>query len=103
MDLTESRTGGTAPVVMPGHGMKSRLRFPANVRIFGTLHGAVFLVYVLLTVLVAIRLKWRLGRTTIFALLAAVPPFMTVAFEVWARRTGRLPQPAAAPSPTPAL
>jgi integral membrane protein len=74
-----------------------------GVRIFGTLHGAAFIVYVALTILVAIRLKWRLGRTTIFALLAAVPPFMTVAFEIWARRTGRLPQPAAAPSPTPAL
>ncbi|MEE1735757.1 MMPL family transporter [Streptomyces sp. BE147] len=67
-----------------------------GVRIFGTLHGAVFVVYVLLTVLVAIRLKWRLGRTTLFALLAAVPPFMTVAFEIWARRTGRLAEPASA-------
>ncbi|CAM5285938.1 RND superfamily putative drug exporter [Streptomyces sp. DSM 41037] len=62
-----------------------------GVRIFGTLHGAAFVVYVLLTVLVAVRLKWRLGRTTILALLAAIPPFMTIAFEVWARRTGRLP------------
>ncbi|TDT40118.1 RND superfamily putative drug exporter/hypothetical protein [Streptomyces sp. BK208] len=74
-----------------------------GVRIFGTLHGAAFIAYVFLTVLAAIRLKWRLGRTTIFALLAAVPPFMTIAFEIWARRTGRLPQPAADPSPTPAL
>ncbi|MFB7448204.1 MMPL family transporter [Streptomyces sp. NPDC056194] len=61
-----------------------------GVRIFGALHGAVFIVYVLLTLLVAIRLKWRPGRT-LLALLAAVPPFTTVAFEVWARRTGRLP------------
>ncbi|MYU26118.1 MMPL family transporter [Streptomyces sp. SID8352] len=68
-----------------------------GVRIFGALHGAAFVAYVLLTVLVAVRLKWRLGRTTILALLAAVPPFMTVAFEAWARRTGRLPGPAAAP------
>ncbi|UQU64638.1 MMPL family transporter [Couchioplanes caeruleus] len=65
-----------------------------GVRIFGTLHGAAFIAYVLLTVMVAIRLKWRLGRTTLFALLAAIPPFMTVAFELWARRTGRLPRPA---------
>ncbi|MFB7835293.1 DUF3817 domain-containing protein [Streptomyces sp. NPDC056056] len=66
-----------------------------------TSHGAAFVVYVLLTVLVAIRLKWRLGRTTCLALAAAVPPFMTLAFEVWARRTGRLPGPAAAPRPAP--
>ncbi|MFI9630723.1 MMPL family transporter [Streptomyces sp. NPDC052042] len=73
-----------------------------GVRIFGTLHGAAFIGYVLLTVLVAIRLKWRLSRTTFFALLAALPPFMTVAFEVWARRTGRIPGPATAPRPAPA-
>ncbi|MFE6781454.1 MMPL family transporter [Streptomyces sp. NPDC057680] len=72
-----------------------------GVRIFGALHGAAFVVYVLLTVLVAIRLKWRLGRTTFLALAAAVPPFMTLAFEVWARRTGRLPGPVAAPRPAP--
>ncbi|MER6151040.1 MMPL family transporter [Streptomyces hirsutus] len=72
-----------------------------GVRIFGTLHGAAFVVYVLLTVLVAIRLKWGLGRTTFFALLAAIPPFTTVAFETWARRTGRLPGPAPSPTPSP--
>ncbi|MFF0477826.1 MMPL family transporter [Streptomyces sp. NPDC004284] len=73
-----------------------------GVRIFGALHGAAFIAYVLLTVLLAIRLKWRLGRTTLLALLAAVPPFMTVAFETWARRTGRLPEPPSAPHPSPA-
>ncbi|MFI1565399.1 DUF3817 domain-containing protein [Streptomyces sp. NPDC020490] len=56
--------------------------------------------YVLLTALVAIRLGWRLGRTAFFALLAAVLPFVTVAFEMWARRTGRLPSAAAASRPT---
>ncbi|MGA5224045.1 MMPL family transporter [Streptomyces koyangensis] len=64
-----------------------------GVRIFGALHGAAFIVYVLLTLLVALRLKWGLGRTTLFALLAAIPPFATIAFETWARRTGRLPGP----------
>ncbi len=72
-----------------------------GVRIFGALHGAAFIVYVLLTVLVTIRLRWRLGRTTFLALMAAIPPFMTVAFEIWARRTGQLPRPAAAPQLTP--
>ncbi|MEV5983122.1 MMPL family transporter [Streptomyces sp. NPDC052114] len=72
-----------------------------GVRIFGALHGAAFIAYVLLTVLVAVRLKWRLGRTTLYALLASVLPFMTMAFDVWARRTGRLPSTAARPLPTP--
>ncbi|WP_324789912.1 MMPL family transporter [Streptomyces sp. H51] len=71
-----------------------------GVRIFGTLHGAAFIAYLLLTALVAIRLRWRLGRTTLLALLAAVLPFMTVAFDMWARRTGRLPGAATAPRPT---
>ncbi|WP_234312554.1 DUF3817 domain-containing protein [Streptomyces sp. SCSIO 75703] len=68
-----------------------------GVRIFGSLHGAVFLVYTALTVWVAVRLKWPLRWTTLFALAASVPPFATVAFEVWARRTGRLPRPAGRP------
>ncbi|MBB4958489.1 MMPL family transporter [Micromonospora polyrhachis] len=72
-----------------------------GVRIFGTLHGGAFIAYVLLAALVAIRLKWRLSWTTVFALLAAVPPFMTVAFETWARRTGRLPGPTPTPNPSP--
>lgn len=61
-----------------------------GVRIFGSLHGAAFITYVLVTISMAVRLKWRLGRT-LLAMLVAVPPFMTVVFEVWARRTGRLP------------
>ncbi|MGA5869686.1 MMPL family transporter [Streptomyces cinereoruber] len=74
-----------------------------GVRVFGALHGAAFVVYVLLTLLVAVRLEWGPGRTTLLALLAAVPPFATVAFELWARRTGRLPaKPAPAPRPAPA-
>jgi integral membrane protein len=70
-----------------------------GVRIFGSLHGAAFIVYIALTALVAVRLKWPLRWTTLLALAASVPPFATVAFEVWARRTGRLPRPVADPPP----
>ena len=52
-----------------------------GVRVFGLLHGVVFLGYVLVTVAVWINQRWPL-RTALLALLAAVPPFLTV----WAER-----------------
>lgn len=60
-----------------------------GVRVFGPVHGGVFLGYLLLTVLVARRQRWSMV-TTALGLAASVPPFTTVAFEVWARRTGHL-------------
>lgn len=69
-----------------------------GVRVFGSIHGAVFVAYVLLTLIVARRLRWRLRWTTLLALAASVPPFMTVAFELWARRRGHLTVPDHSPS-----
>ena len=60
-----------------------------GVRVFGPIHGAVFVLYVVVTLLTARRLRWSPG-TALLALAASVPPFATVVFEVWARRTGRL-------------
>jgi integral membrane protein len=60
-----------------------------GVKVFGPVHGAVFVVYVAVTLLAARRLRWSPG-TALLALAASVPPFATVVFEVWARRTGRL-------------
>ena len=65
-----------------------------GVKIFGPLHGGVFVLYGLVAILTAVRLKWSFFWTTVFALAAAVPPFATVVFEVWARRSGRLTPPA---------
>ncbi|HEY0637529.1 MAG TPA: DUF3817 domain-containing protein [Pseudonocardiaceae bacterium] len=60
-----------------------------GVKIFGPIHGGVFVAYVLV-VLVAFRpLRWRPG-TTALALVASVPPLCTLAFSAWARRSGRL-------------
>ncbi|HST83520.1 MAG TPA: DUF3817 domain-containing protein [Kineosporiaceae bacterium] len=60
-----------------------------GVQVFGPLHGAAFLAYCLSAVL-----TWRLRRwsraTGTLALLASIPPFGTVVFHRWARRTGRL-------------
>ncbi|MFC5053125.1 DUF3817 domain-containing protein [Saccharothrix xinjiangensis] len=58
-----------------------------GVKIFGPVHGAVFVAYLL----VALMMAQRWDRKTLFwALVAAVPPFGTVVFERWAARTGRL-------------
>lgn len=60
-----------------------------GVKVFGPVHGAVFVAYVLVTLLVARPLRWTPG-VTLLALVASVPPFGSIVFERWARRTGRL-------------
>lgn len=60
-----------------------------GVRIFGPLHGAAFLFYVAVTALSALRLRWP-WWATLLALVAAVPPLVTVPLEVWFRRIGLL-------------
>ncbi|HEY1178320.1 MAG TPA: DUF3817 domain-containing protein [Phytomonospora sp.] len=62
-----------------------------GVKIFGPIHGAVFVAYVVAVFVVSAKLRWRLfSWTTFFALAASIPPFFTVLFELWARKTGRL-------------
>ena len=64
-----------------------------GVKIFGPVHGGVFVAYVLLTLLVSRTLRWSVW-TTLLALACSVPPLATLAFEWWAVRTGRLTWPA---------
>lgn len=59
-----------------------------GVRIFGSLHGTAFICYVVITVIVARQQRWRTRWTTMVALAASIPPFGTLAFELWARKTG---------------
>ena len=61
----------------------------AGVQFFGPVHGGVFLTYVLVALVAARVLRWSPG-TTVLALAAAVAPLVTVWFERWATRTGRL-------------
>ena len=61
-----------------------------GVKVFGPLHGGIFVLYVALALLVARALRWSLG-TTFLALVCSVPPFATLVFEQWAVRSGRLP------------
>ncbi|PWJ52876.1 integral membrane protein [Quadrisphaera granulorum] len=60
-----------------------------GVKIFGPIHGAAFVAYLLLAVIAWRVLRWSFG-TLVTALVCSVPPLFTVVFEVWAARTGRL-------------
>jgi integral membrane protein len=61
-----------------------------GVRVFGPVHGGVFVLYVALTRVLARVHRWSPG-TTLLGLACSIPPFATVAFERWAARSGRLP------------
>jgi integral membrane protein len=60
-----------------------------GVKVFGPIHGALFVAYVVIALLVARTFGWT-RRTTLIALVAGIPPLATLWFERWARRTGRL-------------
>ena len=60
-----------------------------GVKIFGPVHGGIFIAYLLMTILVARSRGWSVW-TTLAGLASSVPPFATLLFELWAQRTGRL-------------
>ena len=61
-----------------------------GVKIFGPIHGGIFVAYVVVALLAARVLRWSAG-TTLLALVASIPPLATLWFERWADRTDRLP------------
>jgi integral membrane protein len=64
----------------------------AGVKLFGPIHGGVFVTYVLVSLVVRGPLRWN-GKTLLLALFASIPPFGSLVFEQWAARTGRLSAP----------
>lgn len=58
-----------------------------GVKVFGMIHGIVFISYVVTTVTVWVDQKWTLRRG-VGALLASIPPFVTIVVEVMAARRG---------------
>jgi integral membrane protein len=65
-----------------------------GVQVFGPIHGAIFVAYLVSVLVVRRPLSWGL-KTVVVAAVASVPPFATLAFEVWADRCGQLtPEPA---------
>lgn len=66
-----------------------------GVQFFGPVHGALFMLYVVVTLAAAMHFRWT-RTVTVVALLAAIPPFATAVFEIWASRAGLLVRPAKA-------
>jgi len=85
-------------------GMAVKYGPPGNdlgVKIFGPIHGGLFIAYGLLVLAVARLRRWSLP-VTVVALVCAVPPFATLIFERWAHRRGMLgtvDQPTREPTP----
>ncbi|MFC3999595.1 DUF3817 domain-containing protein [Nocardiopsis sediminis] len=65
------------------------VRNEIGVQIFGPLHGAAFILYVIIALIAWNRLGWSLW-TGVLALVASVPPLGTVVFERWASVRGRI-------------
>lgn len=63
-----------------------------GVRVVGPIHGTIFLVYLVATIMVGLRCEWT-PKTVLLGLFAAVPPFFTVVFERWVIRAGLLREP----------
>ena len=55
----------------------------------GMVHGIVFVVFVIVSIVTAMSLKWT-SKITLWALISSIPPFGTIVFERWAARNGHL-------------
>ena len=64
-------------------------RTEIGVKVFGMVHGLVFIAFVVAGLLVGMAVRWTLG-TWLLALLASVVPLCSVMFLIWADRTGRM-------------
>jgi integral membrane protein len=64
-------------------------RTEIGVKVFGMVHGLIFIAFVLTALVVGIAAKWSTG-TWLLALLASVVPLCSVIFLSWADRTGRI-------------
>src|SRR6478736_1647259 len=64
-------------------------RTEIGVKVFGMVHGLVFIAFVVAGFLVGMAVRWTLG-TWLLALLASVVPLCSVIFLIWADGTGRM-------------
>ncbi|BBY31086.1 DUF3817 domain-containing protein [Mycolicibacterium sediminis] len=74
-------------------------RTEVGVKIFGPIHGGVFVAFVIAAILVGIAHRWRPG-TWVLALLGSIVPLGSVIFLIWADRTGRMSAAGASPAAT---
>lgn len=70
-------------------------RTEIGVKVFGPIHGGVFVAFLAAAVLVGLAFKWSI-TTWGMALLASIVPLGSVIFIIWADRTGRIGTPAVA-------
>ncbi|MEU7900368.1 DUF3817 domain-containing protein [Nonomuraea sp. NPDC049152] len=73
-----------------------------GVKVFGPIHGGLFLLYLAAVLLTARELGWSRATITV-GLACAVPPFATIWFERRQMRRERALQPAAQPAVQPAV
>lgn len=64
-------------------------RTEVGVKIFGPVHGGVFVAFVVVALLAGRAFKWGLG-TWLLALLGSIVPLGSVIFLIWADRSGRM-------------
>ncbi len=64
-------------------------RTEIGVKIFGPIHGGLFVAFLVIGVAAAITLKWTTG-TWLAMLLGGIVPLGSVIFLIWADRTGRM-------------
>jgi integral membrane protein len=70
-------------------------RTEIGVKVFGMIHGLIFIAFVVTALLVGLACRWSLG-TWLLGLLGSIVPFCSVIFLIWADRTGRLGVPGVA-------
>jgi integral membrane protein len=64
-------------------------RTEIGVKIFGPVHGGVFIAFLIAALFAGIAFKWGVG-TWLLALLGSIVPLGSVMFLIWADRTARL-------------
>lgn len=64
-------------------------RTEVGVKVFGPVHGGVFIAFLVAAVLTGMALKWGVGAW-LLALLGSIVPLGSVIFVIWADRTGRI-------------
>lgn len=60
-----------------------------GVKVFGPIHGGIFMAFVVAALVVGIARKWNVV-TWVLALLGSIVPLGSVIFVIWADRTGRI-------------
>lgn len=64
-------------------------RTEIGVKIFGPVHGGIFVAFLVAALFAGIAYKWGVG-TWLLALLGSIVPLGSVIFLIWADRTARL-------------